>query len=102
METSTTEDPEKCIPLCLQKLFCQLQFRDVACSTKTLTKSFGWTDMDSIMQHDVQEFCRVLIDNLEMKMKGTELENSIPKLFKGRTRSYIRCINFNYESSKIE
>lgn len=102
METSTTEDPEKCIPLCLQKLFCQLQFRDVACSTKTLTKSFGWTDMDSIMQHDVQEFCRVLIDNLEMKMKGTELENSIPKLFKGRTRSYIRCINVNYESSKIE
>lgn len=102
METSTTDDPEKCIPLCLQRLFCQLQFRDVACSTKNLTKSFGWTDIDSIMQHDVQEFCRVLIDNLEMKMKGTDLENSIPKLFKGRMRSYIRCVNVKYESSKVE
>ena len=30
--------------------------------------------MDVFMQHDVQEMSRVLLDNLEMKMKGTAVE----------------------------
>ena len=42
--------------------------------TKKLTKSFGWDTMDVFMQHDVQEMSRVLLDNLEMKMKGTAVE----------------------------
>lgn len=37
--------------------------------TIELTKSFGWDTLDSFMQHDVQEFNRVLQDNLESKMK---------------------------------
>lgn len=102
MDTRNVEDETKSIPLNLQRLFCQMQFQDHPCSTKSLTKSFGWSDYDSIMQHDIQEFCRLLVDNLEMKMKGTELEQSIPALFKGQTRQYIRCINVEYESSKIE
>lgn len=46
----------------------------MACSyhilgTTELTRSFGWTSSDAFMQHDVQEFNRVLQDALEAKMK---------------------------------
>jgi ubiquitin carboxyl-terminal hydrolase 7 len=37
--------------------------------TNELTKSFGWKSLDSFMQHDVQEFNRVLQEKLEGKMK---------------------------------
>jgi hypothetical protein len=41
----------------------------VVVGTTELTKSFGWTSLDSFLQHDVQEFNRVLQDKLESKMK---------------------------------
>ena len=41
----------------------------IATGTTELTKSFGWTSLDSFLQHDVQEFNRVLQDKLESKMK---------------------------------
>lgn len=37
--------------------------------TTELTRSFGWKSVDAFMQHDVQEFNRVLQDALEVKMK---------------------------------
>ena len=40
--------------------------------TTELTKSFGWKGFDSFLQHDVQEFNRVLQDKLEEKMKVRE------------------------------
>ena len=58
--------------------------------------------MDSFMQHDVQEFNRVLQDNLESKMKGTKAEGAISKLFKGKMKSYIKCMNVDFESSRVE
>ena len=36
------------------------------------------------MQHDVQELCRVLLDNIENKMKHTNVDGIIPKLFEGK------------------
>lgn len=75
---------------------------------------FRWETLDSFMQHDVQELCRVvsfatlavknvggvcmqnnsylmtlvcvwqLLDNVENKMKGTCVEGTIPKLFRGK------------------
>ena len=41
--------------------------------TTELTKSFGWKSLDSFLQHDVQEFSRVLLDKLETKMKVSGL-----------------------------
>ena len=55
-----------------------------------MTKSFGWETLDSFMQHDVQEFLRVLLDKLENKMKGTCFEGTISKLFEGKMVSYIK------------
>ena len=62
-------DPSKSIPLAMQRLFWQLQFSGDAVSTKKLTKSFGWGSDEAFVQHDVQELLRVLIDNLDEKMK---------------------------------
>jgi hypothetical protein len=42
--------------------------------TTELTKSFGWKSLDSFLQHDVQEFNRVLQDKLESKMKVSHFE----------------------------
>lgn len=35
-------------------------------------------------------------------MKGTEAENVLPKLFCGKVRTYISCINVEYESRRVE
>lgn len=94
------DDSAKSVGLALQRVFNDLQFMDKAVGTKKLTKSFGWETLDSFMQHDVQEFLRVLLDKLEMKMKGTCVEGQIPKLFQGKMVSYIRCKNVDYESSR--
>jgi ubiquitin carboxyl-terminal hydrolase 7 len=70
--------------------------------TTELTKSFGWDTIDSFMQHDVQEFNRVLCDKLETKMKGTSVEGAINYLLEGKMKSYVRCTNVNYESAREE
>ena len=55
-----TDDSSKSVPLALQRVFYELQFSDKPVGTKKLTKSFGWETLDSFMQHDVQELCRVV------------------------------------------
>lgn len=99
-----TEDelPIESVSLALQRVFYHLQTSDQPVGTTELTKSFGWKSNDSFYQHDVQEFNRVLQDNLESKMKGTKAEGAIAKLFVGKMKSYIKCVNVDYESSKIE
>ena len=72
-----------------------------AVGTKKLTKSFGWETLDTFMQHDAQEFLRVLLDKLEVKMKGTCVQGIIPKLIEGKTLSYIRCKNVDYTSRYV-
>lgn len=96
------DNPHNSVALAIQRVFLQLQNSDVAVGTNELTKSFGWDSLDSFMQHDVQEFNRVLQDNLEGKMKGTEAEGAIQRLFVGKMKSYITCINVHYESSRVE
>ncbi|GBM82029.1 Ubiquitin carboxyl-terminal hydrolase 7 [Araneus ventricosus] len=61
-----------------------------------------WETLDSFMQHDVQELCRVLLDNMESKMKGTCVEGTIPRLFEGKMTSFLRCKHVNYTSSRKE
>jgi ubiquitin carboxyl-terminal hydrolase 7 len=65
----TANDSLDSVPLALQRVFYQLQTGDQSVSTNELTKSFGWKGYDSFLQHDVQEFSRVLTDKLESKMK---------------------------------
>ncbi|MCP9265880.1 hypothetical protein DINM_021284 [Dirofilaria immitis] len=67
------DDPETSVALAMQRVFYELQNSDKPVGTKKLTKSFGWDSVESFHQHDVQELCRVLLDNLENKMSGTKL-----------------------------
>ncbi|WVO13321.1 hypothetical protein L204_100935 [Cryptococcus depauperatus] len=94
--------PSESLPLALQRVFYHLQTSSQPVGTTELTKSFGWKSLDSFMQHDVQEFSRILQDKLEIKMKGTPAEGSIPKLFKGQMKNYIKCIDVDFESSVVE
>lgn len=86
----------------LQRLFYRLQADPVAVSTQELTQSFGWESRQIFEQQDVQELSRILMEKLESRMKGTEAENALPNMFVGKMKTYLRCINVEYESSRIE
>lgn len=86
----------------LQRLFYLLQTNNLAISTTHLTQSFGWDSKQIFEQQDVQELSRVLMDKLDEKMKGTEAEGALTKMFVGKMKTYISCINVDYESSRIE
>ncbi|KAF4120217.1 ubiquitin carboxyl-terminal hydrolase 7 [Geosmithia morbida] len=86
----------------LQRLFYQLQTSDQAVGTNELTKSFGWETRHIFEQQDVQELSRKLMERLEEKMKGTKAENVLAQIFSGKIKTFISCINVDYESSRIE
>lgn len=94
VESSTT--------LALQSIFHNLQTKDCEVNTRDLTRAFGWTSSDAFMQQDVQEMLRVLLDKLEEKMTGTVVDGTIKRLFAGKVRSFIRCVNVTYESARDE
>eukprot|EP01062_Namystynia_karyoxenos_P019116 TRINITY_DN17162_c0_g1_i1.p1 TRINITY_DN17162_c0_g1~~TRINITY_DN17162_c0_g1_i1.p1 ORF type:complete len:1413 (+),score=351.90 TRINITY_DN17162_c0_g1_i1:125-4363(+) len=99
---AVTSDPRQNIPLQLARVFYRLAKLDEPVRTNGLTESFGWTRADAFEQHDVQEMMNVLIDNLESKMKGTADECTMQHLFRGKRRSYVRCHNIEFESSRTE
>jgi ubiquitin carboxyl-terminal hydrolase 7 len=86
----------------LQRLFYRLQTDPVAVSTAELTHSFGWESRQIFEQQDVQELSRILMEKMETRMKGTEAENALPNMFVGKMKTYLKCINVEYESSRIE
>ncbi|EIM90130.1 ubiquitin carboxyl-terminal hydrolase 5 [Stereum hirsutum FP-91666 SS1] len=96
------EHPTESVALALQRVFYHLQTSDQPVGTTELTKSFGWKSLDSFLQHDVQELNRILQDKLDTKMKGTIAEGAIGKLFTGKMKSYIKCVDVDFESSRIE
>lgn len=53
------------IPLCLQRIFYNLQFSEVPMRTTELLESFGWKSQEANIQHDVMEFNCILSDRLE-------------------------------------
>lgn len=86
----------------LQRLFYRLQADQIAVSTQELTQSFGWESRQIFEQQDVQELSRILMEKLESRMKGTEAENALADMFVGKMKTYLKCINVEYESSRIE
>lgn len=96
-----TED--LCIPLQLQRLFGLLQLsKQRSVDTVALTKSFGWEGFEVFQQQDVQELTRVLFDALEETFKGTESEHIIDELYAGQLVDYIRCIDVDYQSERVD
>lgn len=102
-ETPTqNEDTTNSVSLALQRVFYRLQMQNKAVSTKELTRSFGWSQIDSFMQHDVQELYRILCDRLEEKMKNTMVDSAIKRLFEGKVRSFVRCVDVDFQSFRDE
>eukprot|EP00457_Paulinella_chromatophora_P002746 gb/GEZN01002751.1/.p1 GENE.gb/GEZN01002751.1/~~gb/GEZN01002751.1/.p1 ORF type:complete len:674 (+),score=109.65 gb/GEZN01002751.1/:148-2169(+) len=87
------------IVVALQKLFLKMQEGQNTASTRQLMSSFGWGDGVAFMQHDVQEFLRVLIESLE---KSVREKKKITRLFRGVSEMYIECLNVNYRSTRKE
>ncbi|KYQ88273.1 peptidase C19 family protein [Tieghemostelium lacteum] len=76
----------------LQRLFSLLQSGNVfAISTEDLTKSFGWTDNQSLYQHDIHELNRILFDAIEHSIKNTKIEDIFNQLYKGSNIIRIVC-----------
>eukprot|EP00941_MAST-03F_sp_MAST-3F-sp1_P004371 g4371.t1 len=95
-------DEELCVLLQLQRLFVLLQTTtSTAISTKSLTKAFGWTAAESFRQHDVQELCRVLFDNIELGI-GTSSNNPIEELFAGEVTNYLKSKCGKYSRERVE
>ena len=85
----------------LQRLFYNLQKNKFAVATSELTASFGWDSRQIFAQQDVQELSRILMEKLEERMKGTTAEKALPQLFVGKSKTYISCINVDFESSGV-
>ena len=98
----TSTDTTNSVPLSLQRVFYQLQTSNHAVSTKLLTQAFGWNSSESWQQHDVQEFSRVLLDNISERVKKTEMEGKADALFAGKSQMYIQCVNVPFKSERVE
>ena len=44
----------------------------------------------------------MLCDKLETKMKGTAADGEIKRLFSGTMKSYVKCIDIDFESARTE
>ncbi|CAK4618722.1 unnamed protein product [Aphanomyces euteiches] len=99
-----TDNDEQNVAFQVQKLFAQLQLKkdQQAVETKGLTTSFGWSVADLFVQHDVQEFYRVLFEALKKSLQGTHDANLISDLFEGQLKEYIQCATCGDERSRLE
>ncbi|CAG8773020.1 10712_t:CDS:10, partial [Cetraspora pellucida] len=89
----------KSIASALQRIFYKLNVSDSSVQTTELVKFFGW---NIFLTSDVRKFIGVLRDNVEDKLKNTKAEGTISKLFSGKMKTYIKCINVDCESLHIE
>lgn len=98
------EQLETSITLAMQSVFNKLQTDRHVVSTTDLTRAFGWDSLEAFQQQDVQEMLRVLLDKLEecMRGKGPAVDGVVKSLFAGKIKSYIRCVDIDFESAREE
>ncbi|EAY11931.1 Clan CA, family C19, ubiquitin hydrolase-like cysteine peptidase [Trichomonas vaginalis G3] len=86
---TTNEDHRTSIVFNLQRLFALMEMSPYAVSTEELTVSFGWNEADTNVQHDIEEFSRVLMDAIKSKLEGTPEAAEIQKMFCGEQIHHI-------------
>ncbi|XP_050540342.1 ubiquitin carboxyl-terminal hydrolase 47-like [Daktulosphaira vitifoliae] len=80
----------------LQRLFVELLGPDTsAVKTNGLTKSLDWTQKDTDIQQDVQEFGRYFLGILDEKLQLSSSANMISHLFSGIQVEYLTCTMCN-------
>lgn len=92
---------EDSIPYQLQVLFGRLQLTSQSSvDTKGLIHSFGWDSMETFIQNDVQEFCRVLFDAIERSVGRSEEKSMVSEMFQGELIDYVCCQSCHTESHR--
>ena len=113
------KDEEHNIVLHLQRIFALMQLSKYPVSTRSLARSFGWSNTETMEQQDIQEFGRVFLDKLESTINKINAQENIDKprfqiplgyplnqiinftttsLFKGKYVSIFKCRNVNYST----
>ncbi|KAK8866837.1 hypothetical protein M9Y10_009805 [Tritrichomonas musculus] len=88
------------ILLHLQRIFAMMQLSHYSVSTKNLARSFGWSNIETMMQQDVYEFCSVFLEKIDITIQKIPQNKkfSISSLFKGKYISTIRCRHVNFQT----
>lgn len=106
LQSNASSATENLFALALQRLFFQLECGELVgaseVGTEQLTRSFGWTRADVMVQQDVQEFARMLCDALQQSMRAHGMRDAVAELFEGRTSSVTRCTRVDFSSEKEE
>lgn len=100
------------------RLFLHLEHSKRPTSLSNLVEAFGWTRETTFVQQDIQEFCCLLMDNLEKKFSDKEdfvnpfaespiraedpRRNLIQSLFNGQTEQVISCRDVEFSSTRKE
>ena len=85
---------EMCLTRQLQILFAELSLSNkAAIATSNLTKSFGWSGVDSFIQQDIQECMTVIFDFICVQCQGSNLATLIHNNMHGRVKNALTCQN---------
>eukprot|EP01012_Entosiphon_sulcatum_P049875 TRINITY_DN6859_c0_g1_i1.p1 TRINITY_DN6859_c0_g1~~TRINITY_DN6859_c0_g1_i1.p1 ORF type:complete len:422 (-),score=62.05 TRINITY_DN6859_c0_g1_i1:291-1556(-) len=79
----------------LAKVFMELHSSEMPASTTPLTTALGWSRREVLVQHDVQELQRRLLDALDRT-------SAISTLFAGKVETQINCVGVEYSSKVTE
>ncbi|CAG8496942.1 5449_t:CDS:10, partial [Scutellospora calospora] len=90
---------EESISSALQRIFYQLNISETSVKTTELIKFFGW---NKFFINDVREFIRIMLDDLKNNMKSTKADGKISELFAGTIKTYIKCVDVDYEFIRVE
>lgn len=93
-------DEDHNILLHLQRIFAMMQLSNYSVSTKNLARSFGWSNIETMMQQDIYEFCSVFLEKIDVAIQKVSQNNkfSISSLFKGKYLSTIKCRHVNFQT----
>ncbi len=98
--------PELATAMALQQVFYELEkAEDLGAGvvgTEGLTRSFGWSTREVMVQQDVQEFARMLFEVLQASMRARGVGDGVADLFEGATSSVTRCTRVDFSSVKDE
>ena len=90
------DDDDSSLPFSLQLFFSRLQTNRASSppiDPKHLSSLFGTTSKEN-----VQEFNRILLSSLQQAMKGTLVEGTIEKLFRGEIINHTCCLHVPFET----
>lgn len=92
-------NPNDLFQLSLQFIFYAMQTHSLSeITARRLIDSFGWNQMTTTAQQDIQEFMRRLMNKLEALLHGTPQQKQLTDIFVGNFIISSECKNHDYQS----